>query len=392
MPNPKGCMIDGDRQDEDEVPFGPPIDSESWCRTRTSEDVKHVFVWTIERFSERPEQNKHFLWSSKFSIRDSEDQLTHWKLKLYPRGDTNEVTDFLSVYLSNQTEFPVKARYEFTILDSEKRKQNKVKSQYTEFRAKPDSWGFRKFLHMDTLKNRGTLWLPDDTLTIVCDISIVGQERVLSGSKYPDETARELVKHKNKGHKQLSMDYEKVFDSDTFSDCKIICDEQEFKCHMFVLAARSPVFQAMFTNDHKEAITKTVHIKNLSSNVVKDMLFYIYTGNTSNLAQGASELLGAADQYQLDLLKCLCEEKLCSTTSLDNAVEHLVLGDMYRAPMLKKMAMSFVVKNMVSVVRTQGWKQKLIQHPELMAEVMESIAERNSGEGPSNSKRQKMSS
>ena len=46
--------------------------------------------------------------------------------------------------------------------------------------------------------------------------------------------------------------------------------------------------------------------------------------------QGASELLGAADQYQLDLLKCLCEEKLCSTTSLDNAVEHLVLGDMYR--------------------------------------------------------------
>jgi len=380
-----------DRQDGDQQPFGPPIDSESWCRTRTSEDVKHTFVWSIERFSERPEQNKSFLWSSKFSIRDSEDQLTHWKLKLYPRGDTNEVTDFLSVYLSNQTDFPVKARYEFTILDSEKRRQNKVKSQYTEFRAKPDSWGFRKFLHMDTLKNRSTSWTPDDTLTIVCDISIVGQERVLSGCKYPDDTSNKVdPKHKNRAHEQLSMDYKKVFDSNAFSDCTITCQETEFKCHMFVLAARSPVFQAMFTNDHQEAITKTVDIKNLTPNVVKDMLNYIYTGNTPNLAQGASDLLEAADQYQLDLLKDLCEENLCSTTAIENVVEHLILGDLYGAKKLKKMSMSFVVKNMVSVIRTQGWKENLIRHPELMAEVMESIAERNSGEGPSN-KRQKMS-
>ena len=27
---------------------------------------------------------------------------------------------------------------------------------------------------------------------------------------------------------------------------QIVCDEQEFKCHMFVLAARSPVFQVTF--------------------------------------------------------------------------------------------------------------------------------------------------
>ena len=40
--------------------------------------------------------------------------------------------------------------------------------------AKPDSWGFRKFIHMDNLKARPQ-WLPQDTLTIVCDISIVGK-------------------------------------------------------------------------------------------------------------------------------------------------------------------------------------------------------------------------
>ena len=47
--------------------------------------------------------------------------------------------------------------------------------------------------HLDTLRETANYY------------DVTGQERVLSGSKYPDETARELVKHKNKGHKQLSM-------------------------------------------------------------------------------------------------------------------------------------------------------------------------------------------
>ena len=37
-------------------------------------------------------------------------------MKLYPKGDTPEASGYLSVYLSNQTESEVKARYEFTIL------------------------------------------------------------------------------------------------------------------------------------------------------------------------------------------------------------------------------------------------------------------------------------
>ena len=28
--------------------------------------------------------------------------VTHWKMKLYPKGDTPEATGYLSVYLSNQ--------------------------------------------------------------------------------------------------------------------------------------------------------------------------------------------------------------------------------------------------------------------------------------------------
>ena len=34
----------------------PPVDYDSWCRTKGGEEVKFKFVWTIERFSERPEE------------------------------------------------------------------------------------------------------------------------------------------------------------------------------------------------------------------------------------------------------------------------------------------------------------------------------------------------
>ena len=68
----------------------------------------------------------------------------------------------------------MKARYEFTILDASKNRQNRVKSTFTQFKAKPDSWGFRKFVSTDFLKSKSAQWLPEDSLTIVCDVSIIG--------------------------------------------------------------------------------------------------------------------------------------------------------------------------------------------------------------------------
>lgn len=366
-------------QGEEESPIQPPIDSESWCRTKISEDVKHTFAWTIERFSERQEPNSQFLWSSKFTIRGPDDLVTHWKMKLYPKGDTPEAAGYLSVYLSNQTETEVKARYEFTILDVSKNKQNRVKSTFTQFKAKPDSWGFRKFISTDFLKSRSSQWLPDDNLTIVCDVSIIGAERTLSGSKYPEECSKGS-KPKHKCHKQLSQDLESAFHNKDFADVKVVCGDRVFECHQFMLSSRSPVFRAMFQSDMTEASTKRVDIQDLTPEVVNDMLVYIYTGNTPNLARGAGELLAAADKYQLEQLKGICEERLCNNLEIGNSVSHLVLGDMYQALQLKRMALSFVVRNMSSVVRSRDWRDRLISHPGLMAEVMEAMARKEAGE------------
>ena len=39
------------------------------------------------------------------------------------------------------------------------------------------------------------------------------------------------------------------------------------------------------------------------------------------------------------------------------------------------------MRNMSTVVRSRDWKESLIQHPALMAEVMEAMARKDAGEG-----------
>ena len=58
----------------------------------------------------------------------------------------------------------------------------------------------------------------------------------------------------------------------------------------------------MFQADMAENRTKKVAIKDIDSEVVQEMLHFIYTGgaNEKVLKQKARELLAAAERYQLD--------------------------------------------------------------------------------------------
>ena len=97
-----------------------PADCDSWCRTRDGAEVKYKFVWTIERFSQRPEKNTEYLDSDIFTIQGPGNMKTQWKIQLYPKGDRQEASDYLALYLHNETETEVKAGFELSLLDINK--------------------------------------------------------------------------------------------------------------------------------------------------------------------------------------------------------------------------------------------------------------------------------
>lgn len=157
-----------------------------------------------------------------------------------------------------------------------------------------------------------------------------------------------------------------------FSDLEIECDWKDFHCHQSVLAARSPVLKAMI-QDGKEKPIKAkqvlkIDVDDVDREVFAEMLTFIYTGDLNKekvLTEKASELLEAADKYQLDFLKDVWEEKLCSILTADNSVEFLVLGDLFQAPKLKKMALRLVSRNKSKIEDSNVYKNLFSKRQDL---------------------------
>jgi hypothetical protein len=98
---------------------------------------------------------------------------------------------------------------------------------------------------------------------------------------------------------------------------------ETFKAHRCVLAARSPVFNAQFFGQMKEsdaAAGVVVCIDDMEAHVFEALLFFVYTDslpemNSEEEAAMFQHLLVAADRYDLERLKLICEHKPQSQNS-----------------------------------------------------------------------------
>ena len=74
---------------------------------------------------------------------------------------------------------------------------------------------------------------------------------------------------------------------------------REYYAHKAILAARSPVFSAMFEHEMEEKKQNKVEITDMDHEVLREMLRFIYTGKATNLEKMDADLLAAADKVCL---------------------------------------------------------------------------------------------
>ena len=207
---------------------------------------------------------------------------------------------------------------------------------------------FDELLNLGLLRRQSSQLLPDDNLTIICDLTVRAPEKTVSGKCF-----------KASGD-HLIQDLTIAFFNREFSDVQLVCEGQVFNCHKFMLSARSPVFKSMFQLNMTEKKTNKVDIKGLLPDVLGEMLSFMYCGKTPNLELHVEDLLKAADRYQVEPLKAICEEKLCKFVDVENCVSFLALGDMYHADNLKRAALSFIACNRNSVIKTEDSRSRRI--------------------------------
>ena len=178
---------------------------------------------------------------------------------------------------------------------------------------------------------------------------------------------------------KLGQDLSKTFLNKDFADIQVKCGKKTFDCHRVILAARSCVLKTMLSSDGSEQREMEIEIVDFDAEVIFQMLQFIYTGKLDDPFYDAedidmaTELLRAADKYELDSMKALCEKKLASFLYVENCLRVLILADSYQAFELKKDALEVIIRNRKVVFKSEDWEKCVKNHPKLAVEITNMI-------------------
>ena len=171
----------------------------------------------------------------------------------------------------------------------------------------------------------------------------------------------------------IHQDMLSLFKREVLTDTIIKCQGKEVKVHRAVLASRSPVFMAMFEADMKEKQSGVIEVSDITPEAMSDLVTYLYTGTAPNLNTLASELLEAAEKYQLPHLITKCENELGRNIKDINVVEMIRLADLHGRSALKKACLEFIRRNSANVFQTSEWADFKEHKVSLLVEVLENV-------------------
>lgn len=158
--------------------------------------------------------------------------------------------------------------------------------------------------------------------------------------------------------------------SEQLFDVKICVKGQEFHAHKAVLAARSPVFAAMFEHEMAEKNSSAVDISDCDPDVFKEFLYYLYNGRIAGVCQdNVCALYILADKYDVKQLKERCITVMNCGISVDNFCDMLSLALKYQETELLKRTTDFFVKNAKLILPTISWQSFIVEAPTVANEL-----------------------
>jgi len=321
-------------------------------------NVKHV--WKIEKFRCHEESEL----STTFFVGDNKQ--FKWRIDWKPPVKTK--LDFFSdnysvnIKLESSNRRHVRAKYSVYITDATESKKcyKKKFNKIMDFKEGSVTT-FKDFIFRYTLFNKEDNLLPDGNLILCCEGFMIAN---------PVDTTTPKKVHKCK----LTTAMENLFESQTLTDIKLRVQGTEIPAHKAILAARSPVFAAMFAHDTLERKESCVEIKDIKVEVIQELLRYLYTGHAPQLKTMAGEILPAADKYCVEGLKLQCEGVLSSSISIQNACSTLILASMHSCEKLRTQVVKFITPRANEVSKTPGWEDLVLNHPTLLADAYLQLA------------------
>jgi len=176
--------------------------------------------------------------------------------------------------------------------------------------------------------------------------------------------------------RELGPQLGKLLDSGQFSDVVMHVGQEEISAHSAILAARSPVFQAMWSSGMREQQQKEVIMRDLDPLAIRRMLRFMYTGTLDPRLEKDSEaiaLLEAAHQYDIASLVDLCVSTLSSWLTEENAAEYLMIAEHAGLEGFRRRCLDFITNShsrVAEVQTTEAFSRLTEKRPHLAIEIL----------------------
>ena len=319
-------------------------------QTKTKMEKGITFSWIIEDMEDKMKSfpSGKALHTDIFKI-----EHTKWYCKLWPNGCREELKGNISFTLVSENDDCITVKYECNVGKSN-HGWIKTGNLTHQFIGKDDDWGFLTFVpHESVLQMKKKQLMSCGRMEFRMRISLVEE-----GTVSPQVSLREDTSEINRLRK-LSENFSNLLLDENTSDFLILCGDDEFRVHRNILKSRSSYFNGLLSNNFAENKTGRIVIKNMDSNTVKSLIEYMYSGRLKDLESNCTQLLKAANMYDLPLLKKSCEDELISTMTVDNVVDLFVLAEDHNAVELRMVAKTMILENKAVIVEQEGWDTKL---------------------------------
>ncbi|KAL4308456.1 hypothetical protein GQ457_01G044430 [Hibiscus cannabinus] len=308
-----------------------------------------------------------------------------WAIYFYPDGKNPEDSAmYVSVFIALASEgTDVRALFELTLVDQSGKGKHKVHSHFDRalesgpytLKYRGSMWGYKRFFRRTTLESSD--YIKDDCLIMNCTVGVVRTR--LEGPKLSSIPVPPS---------DMGQNLRALLESENGCDIIFQVGDETFKAHKLILAARSPVFKAQFFGLVGDPNLDKVVVKDFEPSIFKAMLLFIYTDKlpdvreitdstslctSTNMVQ---HLLAAADLYNLDRLKVLCEAKLCEELNADTVATTLALAEQHHCAQLKAICLKFAATpaNLGAVMQSEGFRHLEECCPSLLSELLKAFA------------------
>jgi hypothetical protein len=230
-------------------------------------------------------------------------------------------------------------------------------------------------------------WVEDDALTVKVQLE------VMEDSSTWTRSVKEKV---DVPPSTMSANLLSMLEEEKCTDTTFIVDGKHIKAHSQILSARSEFFERELNGGLQESVSKVVNIHDTDFATFEVLLRYLYTDDfdvveavikkkiteemseTSGISASRipnlrttilQSILSVSHRYQVQRLRLWCEQQLCEYICKEEVCSLLCQAHLYEAKQLEKVCLSFIKRNLSSVVPTVAFGKLSAEWPSVMLRI-----------------------